>query len=65
MRFSVLYGPMCARFVTPVQAAAERYWKTIAPLWQFSANWRVLPMQQIPIVLAIDGVTTGLRHTLT
>ena len=56
---------MCARFVTPVQAAAERYWKAIAPLWQFSANWRVLPMQQIPIVLAIDGVTTGLRHTLT
>lgn len=50
---------MCARFLTPAQAAAERYWKTIAPLWHFSASWRVLPTQQIPIVLALEGVITG------
>lgn len=50
---------MCARFLTPAQAAAERYWSLIKPLWEFSASWRVLPTQQIPIVLAIDGTTTG------
>ncbi len=50
---------MCVRFFTPAQAAAERYWQTIAPLWQFSASWRVLPTQQIPIVLALDAATTG------
>lgn len=50
---------MCARFLTPAQAAAERYWKTIAPLWQFSESWRVLPTQQIPIVLELDGARTG------
>ena len=50
---------MCARFLTPAQAAAERYWQTIKPIWEFSASWRVLPTQQIPIVLAIDGTITG------
>ena len=50
---------MCARFLTPAQAAAERYWNTLKPIWEFSASWRVLPTQQIPIVLAIDGATTG------
>ena len=52
---------MCARYLTPSQAAAERYWKTIAPVWRFSESWRVLPTQQIPVVLAIDGATTGRR----
>ena len=50
---------MCARFLTPTQAAAERYWKAVKPLWEFAARWRVPPTPQIPIVLAIDGVTTG------
>ena len=50
---------MCARFLTPTQAAAERYCKAVKPLWEFAARWRVPPIPQIPIVLAIDGVTTG------
>ena len=50
---------MCARFLTPAQAAAERYWKTIAPLWRFSPSWRVLPTQQVPVVLALEGTRTG------
>lgn len=50
---------MCARFLTPAQAAAERYWSTVAPLWRFEPSWRVLPTQDVPIVLSVDGVTTG------
>ena len=57
---------MCARFLTPAtaQAAAERYWKTVKPFWEFAASWRVLPTQQIPIVFAIDGATTGPTSSL-
>lgn len=50
---------MCARYQTPSQAAAERYWQVIEPLWRFEPSWRVLPTQQIPIVLALNGVVTG------
>lgn len=50
---------MCARFLTPAQAAAERYWSTVAPLWRFEPSWRVLPADDVPIVLSVDGVTTG------
>ncbi len=50
---------MCARYLTPEQAAAERYWRTISPLWHFQASWRVLPTQRVPVVLAIDGAVTG------
>src|SRR5258708_850125 len=45
---------MCARFQTPAQAAAERYWSLIDPLWRFSESWRVLPTDSIPIVLTLD-----------
>lgn len=55
----VLYEGMCARYLTPAQAVAERYWRTITPLWQFSESWRVLPTQQVPVVLSCAGVTTG------
>jgi|SRR6185437_11051912 len=51
--------PMCARYQTPGQAVAERYWQLIESLWNFEASWRVLPTQQIPTVLAGNGVTTG------
>jgi putative SOS response-associated peptidase YedK len=50
---------MCARYLTPSQAAVERYWKAIAPLWRFSESWRVLPTQQVPIILAVNGAVTG------
>ncbi|HZT03838.1 MAG TPA: SOS response-associated peptidase [Steroidobacteraceae bacterium] len=50
---------MCARYQTPSQAAAERYWQVIEPLWHFEPSWRVLPTEQIPIVLALNGVITG------
>ncbi len=50
---------MCARYLTSSQSAVERYWQTVTPWWQFTECWRVLPTQQIPIVLSIEGKTTG------
>jgi putative SOS response-associated peptidase YedK len=51
--------PMCARFQTPAQSAAERYWRLIDPRWQYEPSWRVLPTDPVPVVLSIDGQTTG------
>ena len=50
---------MCARFQTPAQAAAERYWQLIKPDWTYNLCWRVLPTTLVPIVLTIDGQRTG------
>jgi hypothetical protein len=50
---------MCARFQTPAQAAAERYWQLIEPYWKFEPSWRVLPTDQVPVVLTIDGQRIG------
>jgi putative SOS response-associated peptidase YedK len=50
---------MCARFQTPAQSAAERYWKLIDPVWEFQPSWRVLPTDPIPVVLSLDGQPTG------
>ncbi|HZO22506.1 MAG TPA: SOS response-associated peptidase [Steroidobacteraceae bacterium] len=50
---------MCARFQTPAQAAAERYWKLIEPLWRYEQSWRVLPTDPVPIVLTLNGERTG------
>lgn len=55
----VLYEGMCARYRTPSQAAAERYWRTVTPLWRFSASWRVLPTQQVPVIIRTDEAVTG------
>ncbi|HEY3785835.1 MAG TPA: SOS response-associated peptidase [Steroidobacteraceae bacterium] len=50
---------MCARFQTPAQAAAERYWKLIDPLWRYEQSWRVLPTDPVPVVLSLNGQRTG------
>jgi len=50
---------MCARFQTPAQAAAERYWQLIKSDWTFNPSWRVLPTTPVPIVLTVDGQRTG------
>jgi putative SOS response-associated peptidase YedK len=50
---------MCARFQTPAQAAAERYWKLIEPLWRYDESWRVLPTDPVPVVLTLNGERTG------
>ena len=50
---------MCARYQTPSQAAAERYWRVIEPLWHFEPSWRVLPTDPVPVVLTLNGAITG------
>ena len=50
--------PICARYQTPGQAA-ERYWQLVESLWNCEASRRVLPTQQISIVLARNSVATG------
>jgi putative SOS response-associated peptidase YedK len=50
---------MCARYQTPSQAAAERYWRLTSPQWDFEESWRVLPTHQVPVVARLDGITTG------
>ncbi|HET9107433.1 MAG TPA: SOS response-associated peptidase [Steroidobacteraceae bacterium] len=50
---------MCARYQTPSQAAAERYWNVLEPLWRFEPSWRVLPTDPVPVVVSLDGAVTG------
>jgi putative SOS response-associated peptidase YedK len=50
---------MCARFQTPAQAAAERYWKLIDPLWPYEPSWRVLPTDPVPVIVSLQGQATG------
>jgi putative SOS response-associated peptidase YedK len=50
---------MCARYQTPSQAAAERYWRVIEPLWRFERSWRVSPTDPVPVVLSVHGTITG------
>jgi putative SOS response-associated peptidase YedK len=50
---------MCARFQIPAQAAAERYWRLVNPLWQYEASWRVLPTDPVPVVLMAGSERTG------
>jgi putative SOS response-associated peptidase YedK len=50
---------MCARYQTPSQAAAERYWQVIEPLWHFEPKWRALPTKQISIFLSLNGSVAG------
>src|SRR6185437_14808211 len=50
---------MCARFQTPSQAAAERYWRLVQSFWRFEASWRVSPTDPVPVVLAQVGQRIG------
>jgi len=50
---------MCARFQTPAQAAAERYWRLIESTWKFEASWRISPTDPVPVVVAWEGALAG------
>ena len=50
---------MCARYQTPSQAAAERYWQVLEPLWRFEPSWRILPTSPVPVVVSFEGAVTG------
>ena len=34
---------VCARFQTPWQTSAERYWNPVQSFWSFEASWGVSP----------------------
>jgi putative SOS response-associated peptidase YedK len=50
---------MCARFLTAAQAAAERYWRMVDSLWRYDQSWRVLPTQQVPVLVSVNGERIG------
>lgn len=50
---------MCARYQIPTQAQAEAYWQLLNSRWSFAASWRVLPTEQVPVVLHSAGGRVG------
>ena len=50
---------MCARFHTPWQTSAERYWNPVQSFWSFEASWRVSPTAPVPVVLTAQGERNG------
>jgi len=54
------YCHMCGRFTTGNQAAIEREFAIVQPLWTFSASYNIAPTQPVPIVRIENGQRTGL-----
>ena len=50
---------MCARFQTPSQAIAERYWHLSSSIWSFEASWRVSPTDPVPVITAVESERIG------
>lgn len=50
---------MCGRFTIGNQAAIEREFSIIQPLWTFQASYNVAPTHSIPVVRTQDGRRTG------
>jgi len=50
---------MCGRFITCNQAAIEREFSVIQPLWTFEASYNVAPTQSVPVIRIQDGQRTG------
>ncbi|MCC7462541.1 MAG: SOS response-associated peptidase [Gammaproteobacteria bacterium] len=52
--------PMCGRYVTPQQAAAEREFSLRRSSWHFQARYNVAPSLEVPVVRLTDGEREGL-----
>jgi putative SOS response-associated peptidase YedK len=50
---------MCARYQIPTQAEAEAYWRLLHSRWSFAPRWRVLPTEQVPVVLNTSAGIAG------
>lgn len=50
---------MCARFLTPAQRDAERYWAIAQPQWHYEQSWKVLPTDSVPVVVTTQGQRRG------
>jgi putative SOS response-associated peptidase YedK len=51
---------MCGRFVSGNQAAIEREFSIVKPLWTFTPSYNVAPTSAVPVVRNQDGERTGL-----
>jgi putative SOS response-associated peptidase YedK len=53
---------MCGRFITGNQAAIEREFAIVQPLWTFAPSYNVAPTQPVPVIRIQGG---GQRAGLT
>jgi putative SOS response-associated peptidase YedK len=51
---------MCGRFITGNQAAIEREFSIVQPLWTFSPSYNVAPTQLVPVIRTQEGQRTGI-----
>jgi putative SOS response-associated peptidase YedK len=51
---------MCGRFITANQAAIEREFSIVQPLWTFSASYNIAPTQSVPVIRIQNGLPTAL-----
>jgi putative SOS response-associated peptidase YedK len=54
-----MLGPMCTRYVTPEQEAAEREFAPQQVWWKFSRSFNVAPARCVPAVRWHDGESEG------
>lgn len=50
---------MCEAIPEPFPGRDRALLQVIEPLWHFEPSWRVLPTQQIPIVVALNWLVAG------
>jgi putative SOS response-associated peptidase YedK len=50
---------MCGRFIIGNQAAIEREFSVVQPLWTFEASYNVAPTQSVPVVQIHEGQRAG------
>jgi putative SOS response-associated peptidase YedK len=50
---------MCGRFITGNQAAIEREFSIVQPLWRFEPSYNVAPTNPVPVIRIQDGQRTG------
>jgi putative SOS response-associated peptidase YedK len=51
---------MCGGFVSGNQAAIEREFSVVKPLWTFAPSYNVAPTDAVPVVRIQDGERIGL-----
>jgi putative SOS response-associated peptidase YedK len=51
---------MCGRFITGNQAAIEREFAIVQPLWTFAPSYNIAPTQPVPVIRIQDGQRAGL-----
>jgi putative SOS response-associated peptidase YedK len=50
---------MCGRFISGNQAAIEREFSIMQPMWRFEPSYNVAPTNPVPVIRIQDGQRTG------